>query len=104
MKVNLFESGEPEHPAWTSKFPRMRAHFRCLADSEEQYKHWPPLFGTESYLRWQRIRIRQVLKNFHVADLPPSVSTGRFSTADWWVRSAARLRRRTQRDRRHGLT
>ena len=62
MKLNLLESREPEYPMRTSGLDRMRALLRCLTDSDEQYKHWPPLFGTESYWRWQLIKIRP-LKN-----------------------------------------
>jgi len=104
MTVNLLGSGEPEHPARISGFHRTRAILRCLVDPEEQYKHWPPLFGTESYWRWQRVRSRPVPKTLQVAGWQPGLSAGRFSTMDWWMRSAATLRGWTQRDRRHGLT
>jgi hypothetical protein len=79
MKVNLLESEQSAHPTKTSGFHRVRALLRCLVDPEEQYKYWPPLFGTESYWRWQWIRIRAVPKMLHVARLQPRRREPRFA-------------------------
>lgn len=55
MKLKVLEGGQPDHKTTASGFRRMRALLRCLADSDEQYKHWPPLFGTESYWRQRKL-------------------------------------------------
>jgi hypothetical protein len=34
---------------------RLKALLRCAIDPDEQYKHWPPLFGTSSYWAWRRM-------------------------------------------------
>ena len=78
MRLNYLESRQLAHSTRTSGFHRMRALLRCLADSDEQYKHWPPLFGTESYWRWQLIKIRPVLKTLDVTDSQPDLSASRF--------------------------
>lgn len=88
MKVNLLDSGYSEHPTKTSGFYRIRALLRCFADPDEQYKHWPPLFGTESYWRWQLIKIRPLPKP-REAHVHSPLSTGRVSTVDWWMRARA---------------